>query len=168
MDGKYGILLLWKESTKSAWSGLLRKEWGECAVARSNGKYWSRVESYALEDQLLTISRVLLAGADMAEKHSLYIYVSVFQFVVKIGRFSAYRCSVHAAARLREVRRKRPEIARLRKVERASVRSELGYGASGADVWKSRLRKVKRKGRKNAHLWKEGGGRRGRVGQDKV
>lgn len=72
MDGKYGILLLWKESTKIACSGLLRKEWGEGAVARSNGKYWSRVESYALEDQLLTVERVLLAGSDMAEKHSLY------------------------------------------------------------------------------------------------
>ena len=75
MDGKYGILLLWQESTKSAWSGLLRKEWGECAVVRGNGKYGSRVESYALEDQLLTISRVLLAGADMAEKYSLCLYV---------------------------------------------------------------------------------------------
>ena len=140
----------------------------ECAVARSNGKYWSRVESYALEDQLLTVKRVLLAGADMAEKHSLYLYVSVFQSVVKTGRFSAYRCLVHAAAHLRKVRRERPEIARLRKVERVSVRSELGYGASEAHVWKFRLRKVMRNGRKNAHLRKVGGGRRGRVGQDRV
>ena len=153
----------------------------ECAVARSNGKYWSRVESYALGDQLLTVKRVLLVGADMAEKHSLCLYVSVFQSVVKLGRFSAYRYSVHAAARLRKVRRKRPEIARLRKVrrkrpeiarlrkvERASVRSELRYSASEAHVWKSHLRKVMRKGWKNAHLRKEGGGRRGRVGQDRV
>ncbi len=140
----------------------------EGAVARSNGKYWSRVESYALEDQLLTVKRVLLAGAGMTEKYSLSLYVSVFQSVVKLGRFSAYRYSAHAAARLRKVRRERPEIARLRKVERASVRSELGYGASEAHVWKSRLRKVMRKGRKNAHLRKVGGGRRGRVGQDRV
>ena len=140
----------------------------EGAVARSNGKYWSRVESYALEDQLLTVKRVLLAGAGMTEKYSLSLYVSVFQSVVKVGRFSAYRYSVHAAARLRKVRRERPEIARLRKVERVSVRSELGYGASEAHVWKFRLRKVMRKGRKNAHLRKVGGGRRGRVGQDRV
>ena len=141
---------------------------GKCAVARGNGKYWSRVESYALEDQLLTAERVLLAGADMAEKHSLYLYVSVFQSVVKTGRFSAYRCLVHAAAHLRKVRRKRPEIARLRKVERTSVRCELGYGASEAYEWKSHLQKVMRKGRKNTHLRKVGGGRRGRVGQDRV
>ena len=95
-----------------------------------------------------------VAGADMAEKHSLYLYVSVFQSVVKLGRFSAYRCLVHAAAHLRKVRRKRPEIARLRKVERVSVRSELRYSASEAHVWKSHLRKVMRKGRKNAHLRK--------------
>lgn len=137
----------------------------EGAVARSNGKYWSRVESYALEDQLLTVKRVLLAGADMAEKHSLYLYVSVFQSVVKLGRFSAYRCSVDAVVHLGKVRRKRPEIAHLRKVERASVRSEQGYGASEAHVWKSHLREVMRKGRKNTHLRKVGGGRRGRVGQ---
>ena len=153
----------------------------EGAVARSNGKYWSRVESYALEDQLLTVERVLLAGAGMTEKYSLSLYVSVFQSVVKVGRFSVYHYSAHAAARLRKVRRERPEIARLRKVrrerpeiarlrkvERASVRSELGYGASEAHVWKSHLRKVMRKGRKNAHLRKVGGGRRGRVGQDRV
>ena len=115
---------------------------GECAVARSNGKCWSRVESYALEDQLLIVERVLLVGADMAEKHSLCFYVSVFQSVVKVGRLSAYRCSVHAAAHLRKVMRKRPEIAHLRKVERASVRCELRYSASEAYVWKSHLRKV--------------------------
>ena len=132
---------------------------GECAVARSNGKCWSRVESYALEDQSFTVERVLLAGSDMTEKHSLYLYMSVFQFVVKVGRFSAYRCSVHAAAHLRKVMRKRPEIAHLRKVERASVRCELGYGASEAYVWKSHLRKVMQEGRKNTHLRKVGGGR---------
>ena len=54
----------------------------ECAVARSNGKYWSRVESYALEDQLLTVKRVLLVGAGMTEKYSLSLYVSVFHSVV--------------------------------------------------------------------------------------
>ena len=165
VDGKYGILLLFPDS--------FGRSGKEGAVARSNGKYWSRVESYALEDQLLTVKRVLLAGAGMTEKYSLSLYVSVFQSVVKVGRFSVYRYSAHAAARLRKVRRERPEIARLRKVERASVerasvRSELGYGASEAHVWKSRLRKVMRKGRKNAHLRKVGGGRRGRVGQDRV
>ena len=110
----------------------------------------------------------LSVGMNMAEKNQLYLYVSVFQYVMKMSRFSAYRCSVHAAARLRKVRRKRPGNARLRKVERASVRSELGYGDSGAYVWKSHLRKVRRKGRKNARLRKVGGGRRGRVGQDRV
>lgn len=39
----------------------------------------------------------------MTEKYSLSLYVSVFQSVVKVGRFSAYRYSVHAAARLRKV-----------------------------------------------------------------
>ena len=60
--------------------------------------------------------RVLSAGMDMAEKLSLCFYVSVSQFVVKIGCLSAYRCSVYGTVHLRKVGRYRGEIAHLPKV----------------------------------------------------
>ena len=61
--------------------------------------------------------RVLSAGMDMAEKLSLRCYVSVFQLVVKMGRLSAYRCSVYGAVHLRKVGRFPAISAHLRKVE---------------------------------------------------
>ena len=97
---------------------------------------------------------MLPAGMSTAEKNSLCLYVLVFQYVMKMSRFFAYRYTVHIAAHLGKEKRKRPENAHLRKVERASVRSELRYSASEAHVWKSHLRKVMRKDRENAHLRK--------------
>ena len=97
---------------------------------------------------------MLPADMSTAEKNSLCLYVSVFQYVMKMNRFSAYRCSVHAAAHLGKEKRKRQKNVHLGKVERASVRSELRYSASEAHVWKSHLRKVMRKDRENAHLRK--------------
>ena len=61
---------------------------------------------------------MLPAGMSTAEKNSLCLYVLVFQYVMKMSRFFAYRCSVHAAAHLGNEKRKRPEIAHLRKVMR--------------------------------------------------
>ena len=52
---------------------------------------------------------VLPVGMSTAEKNSLCLYVLVFQYVMKMNRFSAYRCSVHAAAHLGNEKRKRPE-----------------------------------------------------------
>lgn len=60
--------------------------------------------------------RVLSAGMDMAEKLSLCFYVSVSQLVVKIGRLSAYRCSVYGAIHHRKVGRYRGKVAHLPKV----------------------------------------------------
>ena len=61
--------------------------------------------------------RVLSAGMYMAEKLSLCFYVSVSQFVVKIGRLSAYRYSVYGAVHLWKVGRFPAIFAHLRKVE---------------------------------------------------
>lgn len=61
--------------------------------------------------------RVLSAGMYMAEKLSLCLYVSVSQFVVKIGRLSAYRYSVYGAVHLWKVGRFPAIFAHLRKVE---------------------------------------------------
>lgn len=52
---------------------------------------------------------MLPVGMSTAEKNSLCLYVLVFQYVMKMNRFSAYRCSVHAAAHLGNEKRKRPE-----------------------------------------------------------
>ena len=59
---------------------------------------------------------MLSAGMYMAEKLSLCFYVSVSQFVVKIGRLSAYHYSVYGAVHLWKVGRYRGEIAHLPKV----------------------------------------------------
>ena len=53
-----------------------------------------------------------------AEKNSLCLYVLVFQYVMKMSRFFAYRYTVHIVAHLGKEKRKRPEIAHLRKVMR--------------------------------------------------
>ena len=60
--------------------------------------------------------RVLSAGVDMAEEISSCFYVSVSQLVVKIGCFSAYRCSVYGVVHLRKVGRFPAISAHLRKV----------------------------------------------------
>ena len=68
---------------------------------------------------------MLPAGMSTAEKNSLCLYVSVFQYVMKMSRFFAYRYTVHIAAHLGKEKRKRPEIAHLRKVEEDG---EVGQG----------------------------------------
>ena len=68
---------------------------------------------------------MLPAGMGVAEKNSLCLYVLVFQYVMKMSRFFAYRYTVHIAAHLGKEKRKRPENAHLRKVEEDG---EVGQG----------------------------------------
>ena len=68
---------------------------------------------------------MLPAGMSTAEKNSLCLYVLVFQYVMKMSRFFAYRYTVHIAAHLGKEKRKRPENAHLRKVEEDG---EVGQG----------------------------------------
>ena len=70
---------------------------------------------------------MLPAGMSTAEKNSLCLYMPVFQYVMKMNRFSAYRCSVHAAAHLGKEKRKRQKNVHLRKVEEDG---EVGQGRS--------------------------------------
>ena len=62
---------------------------------------------------------MLPAGMSTAEKNSLCLYVPVFQYVMKMNRVSAYRCSVHAAAHLGKVEED-GEVGQGRSVERVS------------------------------------------------
>ena len=85
----------------------------QCEVTVSTDTGWNRMYRKVSH---LQGRRVLSAGVDMAEKLSLYFYVPVFQFVVKIGCLSAYRCSVYGTVHLRKAGRYRGEIAHLPKV----------------------------------------------------
>lgn len=77
-----------------------RQQLQQCEVTVGTDAGWNRM---CWKVSYLQRWRVLSAGMDMAEKLSLRCYVSVFQLVVKMGRISAYRCSVYGAVHLRKV-----------------------------------------------------------------
>ena len=77
-----------------------RQQLQQCEVTVSTDAGWNRM-CYKINH--IQGWRVLSAGMYMAEKHPLYSYVSVSQLVVKMGRLSAYRCSVYDAVHLWKV-----------------------------------------------------------------